>query len=398
MKERRVVISGMGVISPLGSRREQIRQNILAGKTTFQRSPVVPEVVVSPVENFDLREITGPFKERRYLNRASQFALAAAVLAFRDSGLAQEDLVDAGLFVGVGPNLSLTDLEGDISTETHTLWILKFLPNTAASVMAKYLGSHGENLTIGTACTASLQAIGEAYRKIKNGYLDLALAGGGDSRLYVEGIRAYLRAGALYCGDGVPTEAIRPFDRTRGGFVPGEGGAFFLLEEREHALRRKAVIYGEILGLGISMDGCSMTAPDPTGFWEGKAIRSALKEATISPGDIEVVAAHGTGTRLNDEMEARLLKELFGDNRPMIIAWKSWIGHLSVACGAVELALSLYALMDGYLPEIRNLNQPIVTDLDFLREQKTVAAKTLLIENFGFGGQNCALIVKLGGN
>ena len=356
--------------------------------------------MVAPIKEFDLRDFTGPFKERRYLHRGAQLSVAAAVSARQASGLDAEMAARAGLFAGSGPNL---DMGGEFrridnkvidQEDLMALWILRFLPNTAASTIALLTGVHGENLTVATACTASLQAIGEAYRKIKDGYLDLAFAGGGDSRMNEGSILAYKKAKALFVGEGDPPGASRPFDRDRQGFVPGEGGAFFLLEEREHATRRGATIYGEVRGYGTSLDGYSLTAPDPSGCWEEAAVRAALREADLTPDKIDLVAAHGTGTTLNDAMEANLIAGIFGGQTPPVIALKSWIGHLSVACGAVELALCLILMRNSYLPEIRNLINPCRADINFIIRDRTTAPATVLLENFGFGGQNCALIVQ----
>ncbi len=401
VRQRRVVITALGVISSLGAGEQEILAGFAQGQGAFRRPSFDRELVVAPITSFEIRDYTGPCKERRYLNRGAQFSVAAALAALKDSGLDGERASRAGLFVGAGPNLDLggelPDIQaGKIAEESlMALWILRFLPNTAASVIARLLGVHGENLTVGTACTATLQALGEAFRKIKHGYLDLALAGGGDSRMSKGALLAYKKAGALYRGGGDPRQASRPFDETRQGFVPGEGGAFFLLEEQEHAQRRGAKIYGEICGFGASLTGYSMTAPDPAGYWEEAAVRSALGEARLQPGEIDVVAAHGTGTVLNDSMEATLLARVFAGHAPAVLALKSWIGHLSIACGAVELALCLTALRQGYLPEIRNLTTPCHQGLNFVRQGLTASPRTLLVENFGFGGQNGALIVKL---
>ena len=396
---REVVITALGVVCALGSTPAAIMAAFKAGRTTFCRPDFDDTVVTAPVKDFDLRDFTGPCKERRYLNRGARFSVAAAVAARQSSGLDAEAAARAGLFVGAGPNLDLGGEfrridQGNIDEDDlMALWILRFLPNTAASTIAQLTGAHGENLTVTTACTASLQAIGEAYRKIRDGYLDLAFAGGGDSRLSKGSILAYKKPKALFMGKGDPSRASRPFDEDRQGFVTGEGGAFFLLEEREHARRREAKIYGEVCGFGASLDGYSLTAPDPAGHWQEAAVRAALGEAGLTPARIDLVAAHGTGTKLNDAMEARLLGRIFGE-APSVIALKSWIGHLSVACGAVEMALCLILMQNGYLPEIRNLIHPCQGGINFVTRGRAALLRTVLLENFGFGGQNCALVVK----
>ena len=397
---RRVVITSMGILSSLGSDRGEIIRSFKEGKVNFERPAFDDEVVTSPVRGFNVRAYTGPFKDGRYLNRGSQFAVASAISAIKNSGCKKDDLEGAGLFVGAGPNLDIGGefpeiRRGEIDREDlQALWILRFLPNTAASVIAKLTGVHGENLTVCTACSASLQAIGEAFRKIKNGYLDCALAGGGDSRLSQGGILAYKKASALYKGDSEPDKASRPFDCSRSGFVPGEGGAFFLLEELEKAKERGAQIYGEICGYGSSMDAGGMIAPEGTGKWGRIAVLSALQEAETSPSQIDVISTHGTGTLLNDEGEANLIDDIYMGCSPRVMALKSWIGHTASACGAMELALLLICMQENYIPEIRNLRDPCSEKIDFVRSGGTFTFGTCVIENFGFGGQNSALIVK----
>ncbi len=400
--KRRVLITAMGVISSLGSSPGEIAGRIEGGETSFERSLYDRETIVSPVNGFDLRACTGPCKERRYLNRGAQFALAAAPEAIRSSGIAAGELAKAGLFVGAGPNLDIGGefpevREGRIDREgLEALWILRFLPNTAASLIARRAGLHGENLTVTTACASSLAAIGEAYRRIRDGYLDVALAGGGDSRLSHGGLLAYKKAGALYRGEAEPAAASRPFDARRNGFVAGEGGAFFLLEEREKAFRRGAQILGEICGYGSSLDGHSMTAPAPDGEAAEAAVRATLREAGVEPARVDLVVTHGTGTLLNDAVEAKLIRRVFPERSPAVVAIKSWIGHLAAACGAVELAIALTVVNRGFLPEVRNLAEPCEGSIDFVRTRRQGEWPLFLIENFGFGGQNCALVVRNG--
>lgn len=205
---------------------------------------------------------------------------------------------------------------------------------------------------------------------------------------------AYRKAQALWTGRGDPSEQYGPFDLNRRGFVPGEGGAFFVLENLEHAKGRSAVILGEVCGFGASMDGYNMTAPDPAGRWAEVAVRSALDEAELSARLIDVISAHGTATPLNDEMEAGLIERIFAVSEPPVIALKSRIGHLAAACGAVELALGLTCLDRGFLPGTRNLKDPAFDKINLVRESQRTSAETLVVENFGFGGQNAALVVK----
>jgi 3-oxoacyl-[acyl-carrier-protein] synthase II len=397
---RRVVVTALGTISSLGNSPGQILDSLRSGLVSFAASGFDPQVITAPIRSFDLGAYTGSFKERRYLNRGAQLAVAAVMAAVKKSSLRKEQLASAGLFLGAGPNMDvggeIPDIrQGKIQEDPlMALWILRFLPNTAASVISILAGIRGDNLTVTSACSASLQAIGEAFHKIRDGYLDFAFAGGGDSRLTPGAVLAYGKARALYTGGGIPGEASRPFDNGRRGFVPGEGGACLLLEELEHARSRGAEIYGEICGFGTSLDGNNVTAPEPAGLGGQLALDKALADAGLGPGDVDVVSTHGTGTILNDRMEAALIERVYEGRYPRILAFKSWIGHLSTACGAMETALSLICMQNGYLPEIRNLREPCSPALPFVREGGNRPSSTWAIENFGFGGQNAVLIAK----
>jgi 3-oxoacyl-[acyl-carrier-protein] synthase II len=398
--KRRVVVTAMGAVTSLGDSPEGITESIRRGRVSFQSSQMEPRVTVAPITGFDIRKHTGRHKNLRYLNRGASLAVAAAVDAVRNAGLSAEQLAQSGLFVGTGPNL---DLGGECTRidsgkmapeELSALWMLRFLPNTAASTISQLTGIRGENLTLGNACAASLQALGEAFRKIKHGDLDLALAGGGDSRLSQGALLAYQKAQALYRGDGESHAASRPFDKTRQGFVPGEGGAFFMLESVDHAHGRRAAVLAEICGYGASMDGHAMTAPQPHGRWAEKAVCQALGDAGMTPDQIDMISAHGTGTPLNDKVEGAMIERVFKGPAPLVLALKSWIGHLASACGAAELAICLNALQTGPWPEIRNLDVPCHPGLNFLRHQTEAVPRGILLQNFGFGGQNAALVVR----
>jgi 3-oxoacyl-[acyl-carrier-protein] synthase II len=390
----------MGAITSLGDSPESITASIGKGRVSFQPSPVDSTIAVAPITGFDIRDHTGRHKNLRYLNRGAALAVAAAVDAVENAGLSAEQVAGAGLFVGAGPNLDLggecafIDAGKIAANELAALWILRFLPNTAASAIAQLTGVRGENITLGNACAASLQALGEAFRKVKHGDLDVAVAGGGDSRLSHGALLAYQKARAVYCGEHGAHAASRPFDVDRRGFVPGEGGAFFVLESCEHARQRGAAVLAEICGYGASMDGHGMTAPHPDGRWAEKAVYGALADAGMSAGQIDMISAHGTGTLLNDQVEAAMIQRIFWQRAPGVLAIKSWIGHLACACGAVELAVCLNAMQKGSWPGIRNLDTPCDPALNYVRRLTEAAPEAVLLQNFGFGGQNVALVVR----
>ncbi|MBA4369734.1 MAG: beta-ketoacyl-[acyl-carrier-protein] synthase family protein [Desulfobacterium sp.] len=396
----RVVITSMGFITSMGNSELEVMNRFQTDTVGFRFDDDYQRVPVCPVQDFDLRQYTGRLKNRRYLNRGAGFCVAAAILATRDGKTSNRELSHAGLFTGTGPNFDISSecgeiVHGDLDhSSLQALWMLRFLPNTASSIISEILGIHGENATINTACSASLQAIGEAYRRIKDGYLEIALAGGGDSRLSKGGILAYQKAKALFIGEGDPCTLYSTFDEKRDGFVPGEGGAFFVLEELSCAEKRNAPIIGEVCGFGCSLDGWNMTAPEPKGIWGEKAVRHALKEADVRPMDIDLVTAHGTGTLLNDQMEAALIHRIFSEKQPFVISLKSWIGHLAAACGAVETAITLLCMNNSFLPKIRNLKRPCAPDINLVLENREAQANLALIQSFGFGGQNSALVVR----
>ena len=397
---RRVVITSMGYITSMGDSEETVMDRFRTDQTGFRYDEAFSDVLVCPVDNFDVRQYTGRYKNRRYLNRGAAFCGASAILAVQNADIPDQQLADAGLFSGVGPNLDMGEVCRKMVTEENgqtilpALWMLSFLPNTASSVIADILGIHGENATISTACSASLQAMGEGFRRIKDGYLDMALAGGGDSRLNHGGILAYHKAQALHRGTGAPETAYSAFDKDRSGFVPGEGGAYFVLEDLAGAQKRNAPIVAEVCGFGCSLDGYNMTAPQPDGIWAEKAVRHALHEAGVAPADVDLVAAHGTGTVLNDHMEAEMIHRVFSRRPPLVTSFKSWVGHLAAACGAVETALALLCMKNSFIPRIRNLRHSCTAEIRLVRENTTAAIDLALIQSFGFGGQNSALVVR----
>ena len=394
----RVVITSVGLSSSVGNSLSEMVEGLMS-PPEFTPSSELPDVLTCPNPHFDLKAITGRNKNLRYLNRGAAFAVGAAFQAMKLAQLSETQKEGCGLFMGAGPNL---DIEGEFPNlqeegldweKVPALWILKFLPNTAASLTAQLLGLHGENFTLTTACSAGLQGIGEAFRKIKDGYLTHALAGAGDSRLSKSGLLAYKKSGALFFPDSSDQSYI-PFSNVRKGFVPGEGGAMFLLEELDHALERGIPILGEICGYGASMDGYRMTAPDVKGIYAEKVVRAALLEAAVETDKVDLISAHGTGTQLNDEMEANMLERVFEKKSPLITSFKSRFGHLSAACGAMELAAVLTCLQSDQVPGIPHLETTCNSKLNIAKENRSLRANTVLLENFGFGGQNSALVVK----
>jgi 3-oxoacyl-[acyl-carrier-protein] synthase II len=359
-------------------------------------------------------------KSLKIIGRAMRFGLAAASMAVTDSGieLAREDpeLVAVVMGTGLIP-IDLSELSPLITSACDEngrlqpqllgqqgasalfpLWLLKYLPNMVAAHISMALKLEGPNSTITTACAAGTQAVGEAFRMIARGEADMALAGGADSRMDPLLLLAYSALGAVSQSDRPPHEVSRPFDRLRDGFVLGEGAGVLFLEELEHARQRGSQIYAEVLGMGSSFDAHSVTKPHPDGRGAARAIRWALREARVDPSDVDYVNAHGTSTRLNDIMETRAVKGVFGERsrRLPMSSIKSMVGHLIGAAGAVEAATLALTLKSGVLPPtINQCERDPECDLDYVpntaREKRVV---TGVSTSFGFGGQNAALVMR----
>lgn len=402
---RRVVITGMGCCTSLGHDQPAIARSLRAESTTFTTAGPGfphPEQVICPTRDLGNDGALTRFmswRHKRYLSRGAIFAALSGLRAAYSAGFTTTMPPETSLISAAGPNL---DIEADFPVPLESLnhpgldalWLLRWLPNTAATAVSRFLGIHGECLVMGTACAASLHALGEAYRRIRFGIADMALIIAGDSRISTGGILGYSKAGALSHHTD-PLAASCPFDSARNGFVPGEGGGAFVLESLDAAQSRGATILAEILGFGASLDAGTLTAPDPEARFAEKAVRAALADAKLTPCDIGWVSAHGTGTPLNDAGESLLLERVFTDNNtyPMVTALKSWIGHGAAACGAMELAILLAASREGIMPHIRNLKAPCSPQLNFVRQTQAFPHCAGLLENFGFGGQNAALVL-----
>ena len=402
---RRVVVTGLGVVAPNGIGKDAFWSACLNGKSGIRRirafdaskHPVriAGEVIDYDVEDYLPRE---QFKSIKVMGRASRFAVGAAGLAIHDSGLDLEceNLERLGVVMGAGlipietsemapmladacgedGQLDPTRLGETGGAGFFPLWILKHLPNMAAAHVSLAFGAQGPNNTVTTACVAGTQAIGEAFRLIARGDADVMLAGGADSRLEPFLLLAYAALGALSRADGPPEEVSRPFDRLRDGFVLGEGAGILVLEELEKAKARGAEIYAEVLGFGSSFDAHSLTKPDPEAKGAARAIREALREAQMDVRDIDYVNAHGTSTRLNDQMETTAVKRVFGDGASLIplSSIKSMIGHLIGAAGAVEAVSMALTLKHNAVPPTINLTHPDPScDLDYVPQ---TAART----------------------
>lgn len=424
---RRVVITGLGVVAPNGVGKDAFWNACLQGKSGIERIQTFdashhPVRIAGEVRDFDVSPYL-PDEQRKSLkvmSRASRFAIGAAAFAVRDSGLELqcEDPERIGVVMGAGlvpvetaelaPALSeacdengqfdprLLNRNGD--SVVFPLWLLKHLPNMPAALVSMAFNAQGPNNTVTTACVAGTQAIGEAFRLIDRGDADIVLAGGADSRMEPLLLLAYAAMGALSRSDRKPEEVSRPYDRLRDGFVIGEGAGVLVLEELERAKARGATVYAEVLGFGSSFDAYSLTKPDPEARGAARAIREALREARIDHRDVDYINAHGTSTRLNDQMETVAIKRIFGEGAALVplSSIKSMIGHLIGAAGAVEAVALAMSLHENAVPPTINLTNPDPScDLDYVPQTaRELPIRTAVSTSFGFGGQNGALVMR----
>jgi 3-oxoacyl-[acyl-carrier-protein] synthase II len=424
---RQVVVTGVGVVAPNGIGKEAFWSACVNGQSGVRSiqsfdTTSLPVHIAGEVPELDINPFfpTAHRKSLKILGRAARFGVAAAGLAVQDSGLdlSRENPECIGIVMGAGlVPIDLTEIApivadaldddgrlhmdclGHAGKEAlFPLWILKYLPNMTAAHISLIHGIQGPNSTIVTACTAGTQAVGEAFHLIAREEADVMLAGGADSRLDPLLIMAYSALGTLSPGKRCPQEVSRPFDGERDGFVLGEGAGVLVLEELEHARKRGAVIYAEVLGMGTSFDAYAVTRPDPEARGAARAIRWALRQARVDAADIDYINAHGTSTRLNDLMETVAVKRVFGPRvrRLPLSSIKSMVGHLIGAAGAVEAAALALTLHDGVLPPTINQTHPDPScDLDYVPNcARTLPAKTALSTSFGFGGQNAALVMR----
>ena len=423
----RVVVTGAGLCSAAGHSR--------AGAAAFftrETSPFLPSgafglpgYAVCPVSRPDedglgsdgAAALLRAWRRRSCVHRGGRFAVVAALRAVADAGFSPSFPLPPAtpVLAALGPMLDLAGEPGLTPAPLRpcgvaggdpadaaapglaALWLLRWLPNTACAALNQLLGLHGEALTVNAACASAAQALGRAFRRIATGEEECLLVMAGDSRLSGHGLLGYAKARAL-CRRDAATAALGPrvFASDADGFVPGEGGAAFVLESLSRARARGARILAEIQGYGASCDGGALTAPDPSGRHAETAVRAALRQAGHAPEALCWIAAHGTGTPLNDRMEAALLARLFGGG-PAVMALKSWIGHASAACGALELACVLAGWEAGRMPPLRACSRPLRDDVRFVRTAASFPGPVGLLESFGFGGQNAALVVRLGG-
>lgn len=406
----RVVITGMGAITPLGQTPDAFWTNLLAGTPgigpmTLCDATDYPCRIAGEVRDFDPTQyIDG--KEARRMARFSQLAVAAGLTAVESAGLdiSQEDPYRVGVVLGNG-NGGFPTLEDNcrVLAEKGGMRMTPFffpmvLPNMAAANLSRYVGAHGYNSTATTACAASNQAIGQALDVIRRGSADVVLAGGTEAGISQLGLAGFAVMRALSTRNDEPEKASRPFDANRDGFVPSEGSAILVLESLEHAQKRNAAIIGEIVGFGCTSDAGHLVQPEETGASAAEAMKQALLDAGLGLDQVDYINAHGTSTPLNDALETVAIKRLFGDlaYKIPISSTKSMIGHSLGASGSLEAIACLKSINDGKVhPTINYQEVDPACDLDYVPNQaRSLEVKVVLSNAFGFGGQNACLVFR----
>jgi 3-oxoacyl-[acyl-carrier-protein] synthase II len=408
---RRVVVTGMGAVTPLGldvaSTWSALREGVSGiGPITLFDTSAHATRIAGEVRGFDPVATFGA-KQARRSSRNIQFALAAAREALMHSYLDVASInTDVGVCIGSGVGglevieQATRTLDRDGPRRVSPFAAATALIDMAPGMVAIDIGARGPNRAVVTACATGADAIGEAAEWIRRGDAIAVLAGGTEAAITATGMAMFGAARALSTRNDEPARASRPFDRDRDGFVSSEGAAVLVLEDRDHALSRRATVHGELIGHAATEDAYHITAPEPTGDGAIRCIRRALERAGLSAADVGYVNAHGTGTELNDIAETRAIKAAFGDaaHSVPISSTKSMTGHMLGAAGAVEAIVCLLAMRDGFLPPTINLDNPAPEcDLDYIPHVGRVASvSTALSTSFGFGGHNACLVFRGG--
>ena len=407
---KRVVVTGMGVVSPIGSTLEQFKNNLFSGQsgvekiTAFDVSAYSSKIA-GTVKDFKTEDFIDR-KESRRMDPFVQYAVGASVMAVADSGLdfSKEDMNRVGVIVGSGiGGLKTFEEQYKVLLErgpgrVSPFFIPMMIADMAAGMVSIRLGAKGPNFACVSACASAAHSIGDAYRTIKLGEAEIMVAGGAEASVTPTGLAGFCSAKALSTRDVSPEKASCPFDKKRDGFVMGEGSGVIIMETLEHAKARNAKIYCEMAGYGFSADASHITAPAPGGEGGARAIEMALSSSQISPDEVTYINAHGTSTGLNDKFETMAIKSVFKEKAKeiKISSTKSMTGHLLGAAAAIEAVAMALAIYNSKIPPTINYEDPDPEcDLDYTPE-KTVdmPVKVALSNSFGFGGHNACLAFK----
>lgn len=410
MNKRRVVVTGMGVISPVGIGKDKFFQSLKEGKcgvdyiTRFDATDYDTKIAAE-VKDFDPCEYIDK-KECRRMDRFTQYAVAASKMAVSDAGL-DINSVDSDMFgvcigSGIG-GMETLESQHEILRQkgpgrVSPFMVPMMISNIASGNVSIALKAKGPNTTVVTACASGTNAIGEAFRTIERGDAEIMVAGGTEASITPLAVSGFCAMKALSTRNDDPKTASRPFDKDRDGFVIGEGAGILIVEELEHAKKRGAKIFGEIVGYGATADAHHITAPAPDAYGAFKAMEKAVKDAGIAAKEIDYINAHGTSTEMNDRLETVAIKKLLGEdaNKVAISSTKSMTGHLLGAAGAIEAIACLMAINDGVIPPTINYETPDEQcDLDYVPNKARIKeVKYAMSNSLGFGGHNASIILK----
>ena len=410
MSRRRVVVTGMGMLSPLGNDVPSSWQDILAGRSGIGLLEHMDLSAYSTrfggsIKGFEVEQYL-PAKEARKLDLFIQYGLAASFQAVRDSGLEITDANRERIGVAMGSGIGgLTNIENSCKVlieqgprRISPFFVPGSIINMVSGFLSIHLGLQGPNYAIATACTTGTHCIGMAARNIAYGEADVMVAGGSEMAASGLGIGGFAAARALSTRNDDPAAASRPWDRQRDGFVLSDGAGALVLEELEHAKARGAHIYAELIGFGMSADAFHMTSPPDDGAGAARCIRNALNDARLNAVEVQYINAHGTSTPAGDKAEAAAIRSVFGDHayKLSVSSTKSMVGHLLGAAGAVEAIFSVLAIRDQVAPPTINLDEPDEgCDLDFVPHQaKPMPIDVAISNSFGFGGTNGSLVFR----
>ncbi len=410
LERKRVVVTGLGSITPLGNTLTDYWEGLLKGQsgigpiTLFDASRHACRIA-GEVKNFDPQAYMDR-KEAKRMDRFAQFAVAASKQALADSGFVIDDLnaTQVGVLIGTGiGGLKVLEEQEEVyltrgPDRCSPFMIPMMIANMAAGLTAIHTGAKGPNSCTVTACAAGSNAVGDAFRLIQRGYAQAMICGGTEAAVTHLSVAGFASARALSTRNDDPTRASRPFDRDRDGFVLGEGAGILFLEELEQALGRGAKIYAEIIGYASTCDAYHMTAPTPGGEGAARAIELCLKDAALNPNQISYINAHGTSTAANDPTETTAIKKALGNNAAQVAisSTKSMTGHLLGGSGGIEAVATVMAVAQDQIPSTINLDNPDPDcDLDYVPHQsRSQVVKVALSNSFGFGGHNVTLAFK----
>jgi 3-oxoacyl-[acyl-carrier-protein] synthase II len=410
LTRRRVVITGLGIISPVGNTVEEAWQNILAGRSGIDRitrfdAATFPVQIAGEVRGFDIGQYLSP-KEARRMDTFIHYGMAAGIQAIKDAGLEAHPANAERIGVAIGSGIGGLPLIENTCDDFIAGGVRKispfFVPGSIINMISGNLsimyGYKGPNVSLVSACSTGTHSIGDAGRLIEYGDADIMIAGGAEACVSKLGLGGFCAARALSTRNDDPKTASRPWDKDRDGFVLGEGAGVVVLEEYEHAKARGARIYGELAGFGMSADANHMTAPCEDGEGAARCMTNALRNAQLNPQDVQYVNAHGTSTPLGDKAETIAVKRAFGDHAKKLVvnSTKSMTGHLLGAAGGIEAVFSALAVYHQVSPPTINIfNQDELCDLDYCaNEARAMKVDVALSNSFGFGGTNGTVIFK----